>query len=78
MPDRPDEAATVTAEEFRALLRIAGLEISDDRAPLVMDELNAQLEFARQIEVALEGAKDPDFAPYDPTFPKIEPEDDAE
>ncbi len=78
MPDTPDSAANVTAEEFRALLKVAGLTISEDRAPLVMDELNSQLALSRTLDDALAGAKESDFAPFDPTFPKIDLEDEAE
>ncbi len=78
MPDKPEPAATVSAEEFRALLRIAGLDISGDRAPFLLDELNAQLAHARELDGVLDEAKEPDFAPYDPTFPKIAPEEGGE
>jgi hypothetical protein len=78
MPDIPESAAKVTAEEFRALLKVAGLTVSEDRAPLVLDELNSQLAFSRTLDRVLEGAKESDFAPFDPTFPKIDLEEEAE
>jgi hypothetical protein len=57
---------------------VAGLTISEDRAPLVLDELNSQLALSRTLDDALAGAKESDFAPFDPTFPKIDLEDEAE
>lgn len=59
------------------MLGIAGLTVSEDRAPAVLAEFNAQLGHGRQIESVLEGAREYGFAPYDPTFPKITLEDDA-
>ncbi|MBA2469455.1 MAG: hypothetical protein H0V37_08620 [Chloroflexia bacterium] len=77
MPDRPPPTATVTAEELRVLLGIAGLTVSEDRAPAVLAEFNAQLAHGRQIDSVLDGARESGFPPYDPTFPKITLEDDA-
>lgn len=77
MPDRPPPATTVTAEDLQILLGIAGLTLSEDRAPAVLAEFNAQLGHGRQIESVLDGTRESDFAPYDPTFPKITLEDDA-
>ncbi len=79
MPDTPspNTPEPVTAEELRVLLGIAGLSLSENRAPEVLAELNAQLEHARQFDSLLKGTREPDFAPYDPTFPKITLEDDA-
>jgi hypothetical protein len=77
MPDRPAPATTVTAEDFRILLGIAGLTVSEDRAPAVLAEFNAQLGHGRQIESVLGDTRESDFAPYDPTFPKVRLEEDA-
>lgn len=75
MPDTPMPTAfePVTAGELQVLLRIAGLTITEDRAPDVLAELNAQLGHARALDRALEGAGESSIAPYDPTFPKITP-----
>lgn len=78
MPDTPTPASNVTAADLRVLLGIAGLTIAEDRAPAVLADLNAHLAQARRIEPLLAGARTPDFAPYDPAFPKIAPGDDAE
>jgi hypothetical protein len=77
MPDTPTSAPTVTPEELRVLLDIAGLTLSEDRAPAVLAEFNAQLAHGRQIERVLKGAGESAFAPYEPAFPKITLEDDA-
>jgi len=71
VPHQSDFSAPVTPEEFRALLRVAGLEISEDRAPEVLAELNAQLALARTIEPLMAGTDAPALAPYDPAFPEI-------
>jgi len=78
MTDPSDAASQVTPEEFRALLKIAGISVSEDQAPLVLSELNAQLGLAQTMEGVLDNPAAPDFAPYDPTFPNIDLEDDAE
>jgi len=80
MPDSPspNTPEPITADDLRVLLGIAGLTLSEDRAPDVLAELNAQLEHARQFDPLLKGARNPDFAPYNPAFPKIAIEDDAE
>lgn len=77
MSDTPGTGTKVTADELRTLLNIAGISVSPDRAPAVLDELNAQLALARQIEGVIDDAAEPSFAPYDPTFPKIDLEDEA-
>lgn len=73
MPDTPMPTASepVTADELQVLLRIAGLTLSEDRAPDVLAELNAQLAHGRAVERVLQGARESGFAPYDPAFPKI-------
>jgi len=80
MPDTPspNPPESITAEDLRVLLGIAGLTLSEDRAPDVLAELNAQLEHARQFAPLLKDARESDFAPYDPAFPKITLKDDAE
>ncbi len=80
MPDSPIDHDTkpVTAEELRTLLRIAGLTVSEERAPQVLAELNVQLAHADALKAVFDGAPEPDFGPYDPTFPKVRLEDDAE
>ena len=77
MPDAPTPAPTVTAADLRVLLGIAGLTVTEDRAPGVLADLNAHLAHARRIEPLLADAREPVFAPYDPTFPKIAPGVDA-
>ncbi|MDQ3656181.1 MAG: hypothetical protein M3457_14020 [Chloroflexota bacterium] len=77
MPDTPTSAPTVTPEELRVLLDIAGLTLSEDRAPAVLAEFNAQLAHGRHIERVLDGTRESTFAPYEPAFPKITLEDDA-
>lgn len=79
MPDTPSPPTPepVTADDLRVLLGIAGLTLAADRAPDVLAELNAQLAHARQFDSLLKGAREPDFAPYDPAFPRITLEDDA-
>lgn len=79
MPDSPiTDTSPVTTEELQVLLRIAGLTVPDDHAHQVLAELNVQLAHAATLDRVLVGAAEPDFAPYDPTFPKIRLEDDAE
>jgi hypothetical protein len=78
MPDTPDASPKMDADAFRTLLRIAGLDVSEDRAPAVLDELNVQLAFARTLDSVLEGAVGSDFGTYDPTFPKMALKDEAE
>lgn len=78
MPDTPDAPAKVSADEFRALLKIAGLNVSEDRAPSVLDELNAQLAMANTLDRVLDKAPAPTFAPFDPAFPNINLKDEQE
>lgn len=80
MPDTPTPATPppVTAEDLRVLLGIAGLTLSEGRAPEVLAELNAQLAHAREFEPLVDDAGTSGFGPFDPTFPKITVEDDAE
>ena len=77
MPNTPELPAQVTPEEFRAMARIAGLTVEDDRLPEVLDELNAQLDLARSIEPLVAGTEAPAFAPYDPAFPVTRLEETA-
>jgi len=77
MLDSPTDASPVTAEELQVLLRIAGLSASDEHAAQILAELNVQLAHAATFDRVLEGAGPPDFAPYDPTFPRVRLEDDA-
>lgn len=76
MPDQPDRNAPVTPEEFRGLLRVAGLDVSDERAPAVLAELNAQLANGRAIDAALGETEAPAFAPFDPAFIAVSGEGD--
>ena len=76
MPHQPDRAAPVTPDELRALLRLAGLEVSEDRAPAVLAELEAQRRYARMLDDVLTGVEAPSFAPYDPAFPPVKLEGD--
>jgi hypothetical protein len=77
VPNTPEPPALVTPEELRAMARIAGLAVDDDRLPEVLDELNAQLDLARSIEPLVAGTEAPVFAPYDPVFPVIRLEETA-
>ena len=78
VPDTPDSTAPVNAETFRALLEQAGLSVSEERAPMVLEELNAQLALARALPPLPDGKSESERGPFDPTFPKIAREDDAE
>jgi len=71
MPQSPGPNAPVTPQELTALLRLAGLDVSDQRAPLVLDELNVQVRHVQAIDAVLEGAELPAATPYDPTFPNV-------
>jgi hypothetical protein len=77
VPNAPEPSIPVTPEEFRAMARIAGLTVDDDRLPEVLAELNAQIDLARSIEPLATGTEAPAFAPYDPAFPEIRLEDPA-
>jgi hypothetical protein len=66
----------VTPEEFAVLLRVAGLDIDDERAPAVLAEFNAQLALARSIEPLLAETEAPALAPFDPAWPEIRVEED--
>ncbi len=78
MPNTPTPAPNVTAADLRVLLGLAGLTIAEDRAPAVLADLNAHLAHARHLDPLLADARPPDLAPYDPAFPKIAPEAEAE
>jgi hypothetical protein len=66
----------VTPEEFAVLLRVAGLDIDDERAPDVLAEFNAQLALARTLDPLLAGTEAPDLAPFDPAWPEVKVEED--
>ncbi len=73
MANQSDQHASVTPEEFRALARIARLDITEEREPTVLAEFNAQLALARTLDQVLEGVEAPLLAPYDPAFPPVSP-----
>ena len=77
MPERPDSLARVNAEQFRVLLKEAGLTVSEERAPMVLEELNAQLAFARTFPGAAESVSGDHEEPFDPAFPNIDTKDAA-
>jgi hypothetical protein len=78
MPKTPDPGSPVSADEFRMLLKLAGLNVSEARAPQVLDELNAQVRMIRTIDPVIHAMESPAVTPYDPTFPKVDLEDEAE
>jgi hypothetical protein len=78
MPDRDGSSASVNADQFRALLREAGLTVSEDRAPMVLEELNAQLGFAHLFPPVPSDLIEADLAQFDPAFPTIDQKDTAE
>lgn len=78
MPTTPDPSTPVSPEEFKALLKLAGLNVSDERAPEVLAELNVQLANTRIVDEVLDDDEPPIGAPYDPTFPEITIKDEAE
>jgi hypothetical protein len=78
VPTTPDPSTPVTPEEFKALLKLAGLNVSDERAPEVLAELNVQLANAHIVDDMLDGEEPATGAPYDPAFPEITVKDEAE
>jgi hypothetical protein len=78
VPTTPDPSTPVTPEEFKALLKLAGLNVSDERAPEVLAELNVQLANAHIVDDMLDGEDPPTGVPYDPAFPEIPVKDEAE
>jgi hypothetical protein len=78
MPDRDNSPASVNADQFRVLLREAGLTVSEERAPMVLEELNAQLGFAHLFPPAPDDVSEHDLAQFDPAFPTIGQKDTAE
>ncbi len=76
MPNQSDSHAPVTPEEFAVLLRVAGLDVDDDRAPDVLAELNAQIALSRALDPLLAGTGAPALAPFDPAWPEIEVTED--
>lgn len=62
-PDR-----SIGPADLRAMLRIAGLAIPEERVPVVLAELNSQRAFARLIDPVLEDAPESGFAAYDPSW----------
>jgi hypothetical protein len=73
MTDSPERG--ITTDELRGMLRVVNLTIAEERLPLLRDEFNAQLGFARLLDTVLDGAAESSFDPFDPTFPKVELED---
>jgi hypothetical protein len=78
MPNTSDPGSHVSADEFRLLLKLAGLNVSEARAPRVLDELNAQVRMIRTIDPVIHAVETPATTPYDPAFPKVNLEDEAE
>lgn len=77
MTETPDSLATVNSGQFRVLLKEAGLNVSEERAPMVLEELNAQLAFARTFPDAAESVSGEHEEPFDPAFPNIDSKDAA-
>jgi hypothetical protein len=78
VPTTPEHSTPVTPEEFKALLKLAGLNVSDERAPEVLAELNVQLANTRIVDEVLDGDEPPTGATFDPAFPEIRNKDKAE
>lgn len=68
MSDASSPEQPISPADLHAMLRIAGLEIADERVPVVLAELNSQRAFARMIEPVLECARESRFAAYDPSW----------
>ncbi len=68
MSDASSPEQPISPADLCVMLRIAGLDIADERVPVVLAELNSQRAFAGMIESVLEGARESGFAAYDPSW----------
>jgi hypothetical protein len=68
MSDASSPDQSIGPADLRAMLRIAGLAIPDERVPVVLAEINSQRAFARLIDPVLEDAPESGFAAYDPSW----------
>jgi hypothetical protein len=78
MPGKLDSLAPVSVEQFHDLLNEAGLAVSAERAPMVLEELNAQLAFARTFPDTAKSVNGDNEDWFDPAFPNIDAKDEAE
>ncbi len=78
MPGKLDSLAPVSVEQFHDLLNEAGLAVSAERAPMVLEELNAQLAFACTFPDTAESVNGDNEDRFDPAFPNIDAKDEAE
>jgi len=67
----PTPPAQLTAEDLQTLARLAGLDITPEREPAVLAELNTQLANLHLIETVLPAPTPAAAIPYDPTFPFV-------
>jgi Asp-tRNA(Asn)/Glu-tRNA(Gln) amidotransferase C subunit len=61
----------LTAADLQTLARLAGLDITSEREPAVLAELNTQLANLELLETLLPAPTPAATLPYDPTFPIV-------
>jgi Asp-tRNA(Asn)/Glu-tRNA(Gln) amidotransferase C subunit len=63
--------AQLTPADLQTLARLAGLDITPEREPAVLTELNTQISNLLLIETILPAPNPAPTLPYDPTFPFV-------
>jgi hypothetical protein len=61
----------LTPDDLQTLAQMAGLNITPERAPAVLAEVNLQLVNLQLIETLLPAPSPAAALPYDPTFPIV-------